>query len=382
MYTNFFIFALIIVIFILILSCFIRFVNNEKIVHFLRYYTKNGIDGPIESVKTRVFGEKENSVPLRLDPNKMPPDLGKYKILIDNAIEEHLEKYRNTTFMPIMRDSVKSGKRIRGAIMLSIVDKYAPQYMEAASKLSLYIEFMHCASLIFDDIMDEDIYRRGSPSIYYKYGIGKAQMASLMLIASVAPMYDTYANDQDIENPYGLIDSSIITDGSSTKLFPGKYKFIFAEKFANAGKLLAEGQMLDLESDTRKISDNDAHELVNSKTASLFELAISLGYEIAHIDSGTYISAYDEEVKLAARDFGFAFQIADDFDDLEQDLKSVGGKEKNYVLRYGAKEAQDKLKQIHTNCILVFEKANILTNDIRGMLDIMCGYDTSSLIRN
>jgi hypothetical protein len=174
--------------------------NNESALHFIKYHTRAGFrkfllvswdwlmgDNPVEPGRADVSRNKvisENITGGRHSSLKPVLGANKYKNLIDLAIAAHIKKYQNTSLMPVLQDSTTGGKRVRGSLLLSIVDQNAPEYMEAAKNIALCIEFIHCASLVFDDIMDGDIYRRGAPSIYYKHGIAKAQMAGLILLSS------------------------------------------------------------------------------------------------------------------------------------------------------------------------------------------------------
>jgi geranylgeranyl pyrophosphate synthase len=151
-----------------------------------------------------------------------------------------------------------------------------------------------------------------------------------------------------------------------------------------------------MESDRKKISDNATEELISGKTASLFEISIVIGYMITRIknkesmkasennDSGEIIPSEGDhqldDVREAARQFGFAFQIADDIDDVEQDSKSSGGRQKNYVLRYGIKAAKERLEKIYMRCTDVFRGAGIMSDFVGDYLSKMCLDSSGGLI--
>lgn len=293
---------------IIIVSCAIIVFAcaNERRIHFIRYYMNN----PRAALGS--LGEKT--------PKTIPANFATYAKEIGECIKNKIKKYQNTRFMPIMHDATKGGKRLRGSILLSVC---GPLHSKEGIKLASCIELIHCSSLILDDIMDEDIYRRGEPSIYYKYGIKDALMTSMLLLSCVNDMI---------------------------KNMPSKY----SEKFADACNTLIQGQMKDLN------ESDDIAALINEKTSVLFGLAFEIGCDLSGHES--------KEVLEAGKLFGTAFQISDDFDDVNKDSPKI-----NYVLKCGPKAAKEKLQEIHDTCTDVFDRAGILNDDIKGLLTIYCG---------
>ena len=301
---------------IIIVSCTILMFAcaNEKRIHFIRYYSRN----PKEMFGTITKPSKT-----------IPVNFAAHAKEIGECIKNEIKKYQNTRFMPIMHDATKGGKRLRGSILLSVCGPSVVK-QNIAIKLASCIELIHCSSLILDDIMDEDIYRRGEPSIYYKYGIKDALMTSMLLLSCVGNMVKS---DDNIPSEY-------------------------ADKFIDACNTLIQGQMKDLN------ESDDIAALIDEKTSVLFGLAFEIGYDLSEQESDATL----EEVLEAGKLFGTAFQISDDFDDVGKDSPKI-----NYVLKYGPKAAKEKLREIHDNCTAVFDRAGILNDDIKGLLIIYCG---------
>ncbi len=293
---------------------------NEKNIHAVRYYIKRF------RLSDLIHGKKKINKNPRLSSRKIPVNFAKYAKQIGNCIDEEIKRYQNTRFMPIMHDAVKGGKRIRGSILISV----AGESVEAI-KLASCIELIHCSSLVFDDIMDGDIYRRDEKSVYYKYGVSDAIMAGMLLLSSV---------------------SNILHD----------VKPVYSEKILRAGRTLVSGQMRDLN------ASDDIAQLIDEKTSVLFRLAFELGYDL-RTDSDEDLR---DKVIKAGNDLGTGFQIADDFDDIAQDAADANGAKKNYVLKYGAVAAQNKLDDIYSNCIDTFAESGILNDDIKSMLEMIC----------
>ena len=377
-------------------------VTNEQNIHLMRYYAKKGysilgaltsiINGKEDQSRTRsACSGSVNTV--RLSSARIPSKFAVYAKMIEECISNEIKRYQNGQFMPIMHDSVKGGKRLRGAILLSIVDNSAREYLTAATCLAACIELMHCSSLVFDDIMDGDIYRRGLPSIYYKYGIGKAQMAGMLLLTSANNVMLKAFRSGDSMN--ANTNASIDTDGENTdpaesteKLLPEEYKIKFSERILAAGKTLVSGQMRDLNVDNGS-GGEDIDVLIDEKTSVLFRLIFELAYDIVHIGRASDAVGNNAAGNNAARNnaarnsvlhagglVGTGFQIADDFDDIVQDSESPGGMQKNYVLKYGTKAAQKRLDEIHKECITAFTEGGIINSDIEGVLSMICAAPT------
>lgn len=382
-------------------------VTNEQNIHLMRYYAKKGyglfgiiynniISGGGQAAMDNGRGKVTSCA--RLSSKRIPPKFATYAKMIESCIADEIKRYQNGQFMPIMHDSVKGGKRIRGAILLSIVDNSAREYLTAAVRLAACIELMHCSSLVFDDIMDGDIYRRGLPSIYYKYGIGKAQMAGMLLLTSannvmsgafalnndsasiVAAVMDTASANTASEDVAGADTNpaNINNADANKKLLPAEYRVKFSERILSAGKTLVNGQMRDLNTDHDGENEN-LDTLIDEKTSILFKLVFELAYDIvraskdgAEEGDATANAIARDKITMAGGLVGTAFQISDDFDDIAQDSESPGGMQKNYVLRYGATAAQKRLDEIRSECTSAFTEGGIMNSDIEKLLGMIC----------
>src|SRR5258708_2894344 len=64
---------------------------------------------------------------------------------------------------------IGEGKMIRGNLVLVLFEAYAGKITDDAIRIAAAIEFFHLSFLIHDDIMDNDIVRRGNPTIFAQY---------------------------------------------------------------------------------------------------------------------------------------------------------------------------------------------------------------------
>ena len=147
-------------------------------------------------------------------------------------------------------------------------------------KIALAIELLHEASLVHDDILDNDSFRRNAMTVHAKWGIREAilvgdALASLSL---------------NLAAEYGKEISKII---SQTCL------------------LLTDGEYIDTLMTNAELSEHDYFEKITKKSASLFKAATLCG---AIVGGGS--SLEKESLAEFGENFGIAYQIWDDLADV------------------------------------------------------------------
>ena len=185
------------------------------------------------------------------------------------------------------------GKRLRPIMVLLSAQSVGGQ-VETVRKLALAIEMLHMASLIHDDILDQDIVRRNELTVNTKWGIRDA-----VLIGDALASLSFYLS-ADYENEIMKIISQ-----TSVKLSDGEY--------------------LDVKESIDKRKERDYIETIRKKSASLFKTSTQCG-AIAAEAKRNEIDALSE----FGENFGLAYQIKDDLldiapikDDLPQDIKML-----------------------------------------------------------
>lgn len=196
-----------------------------------------------------------------------------------------------------LRDAVEyalrnGGKRFRPTIISWVANALGNGL--DITDCALAVEYFHTASLIADDLpcMDDDAMRRDQPALHTVFGESVALLATYALIAAG---YDRIRLNCERQGrgdllPLALENATVntgilgATGGQFGDLFPGK---------------LTESLILDV---------------MDKKTGTLFELSFVFGW----LFGGGDLQAL-EKVKKAAKCFGRAFQISDDFLDLAQD---------------------------------------------------------------
>lgn len=203
---------------------------------------------------------------------------------------------------------LNGGKRIRPFIVLELA-----QALAAKSDVwyaAFAVECFHTASLIADDLpcMDDELYRRNAPSLHRSHGESTALLASYVLISLAYRCI--YLAAKAANNP----DLSLLA----------------LDQASSSTMQAAEGQFLDLEE--KELNLEELITLIQGKTGALYELS----FVFAWIFGGGAVDLLPQVKELAAH-FGMAFQIADDFDDYQEDLAK--NCKSNLVLVLGPEKA-------------------------------------------
>ncbi|MEM5532497.1 octaprenyl diphosphate synthase [Pseudoalteromonas arctica] len=181
------------------------------------------------------------------------------------------------------------GKRVRP--MLAILAAKALGYQgKDHITLATIVEFIHTATLLHDDVVDESNLRRGTPTANAEFGNA----------ASV------------------LVGDFIYT--RSFQLMVGLGKMQVMQVLADATNIIAEGEVLQL----MNCNDPDTTEasymqVIYSKTAKLFEAATGLAAIITEQEQTTL-----DALNLYGMHLGTAFQLVDDVLDYNADAEQLG----------------------------------------------------------
>jgi geranylgeranyl diphosphate synthase type II len=268
------------------------------------------------------------------------------------------------------------GKRLRSVITLTVAEALNPKI--DLTKFALCVELLHNTSLVIDDMpcMDNDNYRRGKETIHFKYGSCKAQaLVSYFLKKAYGFLHSNYTELKDKHPNDSKIDSIILS--------------IYDILNKNMGFLgAATGQFIDIcpmnsiikEESYKKYykSVENILDLIYLKTTTFFEIGFLPAYLLSLNREAT--SAELDKVHKLVKYFGLAFQISDDFDDIEQDKNRVNSEyNPNIVCKYGLEEARsiydDALDQflklsseLNINHVVFNELCDFLNNRVNSVM--------------
>jgi geranylgeranyl diphosphate synthase type II len=225
-----------------------------------------------------------------------PPDylLEKSRI-IDRRINDYLprdDQYPEVLHRAIRYSVLSGGKRLRPTLALAAFEG-CNGTGDIIYPAAVALEFIHCYSLIHDDLpcMDDDDIRRGQPTVHKKFG------EAVALLAGDALHDLAFGLMADTGRPEIIRE---LTDAIGT------------------GGMLA-GQMADMESEGRQANLDEITYIHTHKTGKLIRASVRVGALLADAERDYLdaISCYGEKV-------GLAFQIMDDILDIEGDPKMTG----------------------------------------------------------
>ncbi len=157
-------------------------------------------------------------------------------------------------------------------------------------RAAMSIETFHKASLVHDDIEDDDAFRYGQPAVHRRFGIPTAINVGDYLIGLGYRLLSRNADDVPSDARGEVLDA-----------------------LAAAHMRLAEGQGSELiwrDGKDRRLTPLDALKVYALKTSPAFEAALLSGVRMAGD-----VGPYREAIRTFSRNMGVAFQILNDLGD-------------------------------------------------------------------
>jgi len=191
------------------------------------------------------------------------------------------------------------GKRLRPFFVFASATLFGVS-AAAAARVASAVEFVHCYSLIHDDLpaMDDDDFRRGRPSCHKRFDEATAILAGDAL-QSLA--FEILAHAETHGDP--AVRAALVT----------------AMAKAIGAQGMVGGQMMDLQSEGKVLESASITRLQRLKTGALMAFSCTAGAVLAKTGESPRhaLHAY-------AHDLGLAFQIADDLLDAEGTREATG----------------------------------------------------------
>lgn len=183
-----------------------------------------------------------------------------------------------------------AGKRLRPALVLLSSGLFG-SIGQQQHQLAAIIEFIHTATLLHDDVVDESQMRRGKSTANHIYGNAASVLVGDFLYSRAFQMMVTLQNMRVME---------ILSEATNT---------------------IAEGEVLQLLNlHNANVTEEAYLKVIHYKTAKLFEAAAKLGAVI----SPNSHKADEDALGLYGMHLGTAFQLVDDVLDLNGDTEKIG----------------------------------------------------------
>ncbi len=261
-----------------------------------------------------------------------------------NRVDAFLEKYLSSIDAPsrlleAMRYSVfAGGKRLRPILAIAAYETCHTKTPceDAAVVLGAAIEMIHTYSLIHDDLpaMDDDDFRRGSPTNHKVFGDAVAILAGDALLTQAFEL---------------LSDDKILRD-----IDPDRRGKIISEIARSSGSSgMVGGQVADILSEGRSIDRQALEDIHLRKTSALICASVVSGAILAGAaaDKVSAMAVYGSRI-------GLAFQVADDIldvtgtqEELGKSTSDVTRDKKTYPALYGIENARRKAERLAAEAV-------------------------------
>ncbi len=181
------------------------------------------------------------------------------------------------------------GKRLRPALVLMSAALFGP-VKPSHHQLAAVVEFIHTATLLHDDVVDESSLRRGQATANSLFGNAASVLVGDFVYSRAFQMMVS-------------VDSMYVM-----------------EILAEATNVIAEGEVLQLLNvHDADITEQEYLQVIHFKTAKLFEAATRLGAVICQANKTD-----EEALACYGMHLGTAFQLIDDVLDLTGDTQTIG----------------------------------------------------------
>ncbi len=190
------------------------------------------------------------------------------------------------------------GKRLRPLLVLAACEALAGA-REAALRAAVAVELIHAYSLVHDDMpcMDDDVLRRGKPTVHVRYGEAQAMLAGDAMQA---------------------LAFEVLTPASGVAApLQARLVGLLARAAGHAG--MAGGQAIDLASIGRPLDEEALRDMHRRKTGALLQASVLMGAACGDPGADVWAALADYGAAI-----GLAFQVVDDILDVTQASATLG----------------------------------------------------------
>ncbi len=218
---------------------------------------------------------------------------------VERALERWVSDDSPAGLGSVMRYAVlDGGKRLRPLLVMAAAEAVSGD-AAAALRAAVSVELIHAYSLVHDDMpcMDNDILRRGKPTVHVKYGEAQAMLAG---DAMQALAFEVLTPDEGIPPP---LMSALVR--------------LLARASGHDG--MAGGQAIDLASVGRQLDEKSLRDMHRRKTGVLLQASVMMGAACGPAGAAALAALSDYGAAV-----GLAFQVVDDVLDVTQDSEVLG----------------------------------------------------------
>ena len=218
---------------------------------------------------------------------------------VERALERWVPDDSPAGLGSVMRYAVlDGGKRLRPLLVMAASEAVSGD-AAAALRAAVAVELIHAYSLVHDDMpcMDNDILRRGKPTVHVQYGEAQAMLAG---DAMQALAFEVLVPDEGLSAP---LMATLVR--------------LLARASGHAG--MAGGQAIDLASVGRQLDEPALRDMHRRKTGVLLQASVMMGAACGSADTAALAALADYGAAV-----GLAFQVVDDVLDVTQASEVLG----------------------------------------------------------
>ena len=223
--------------------------------------------------------------------------------LIDNKLDSYLNfegTYQKEVYESMEYSLFTGGKRLRPIIAIKTFEIFNKD-KEIILPYACAIEMIHTYSLIHDDLpaMDDDEIRRGKPTNHMVYGEALAILSgdALLNLSFETMLKETLSSSKTLDDYEKRVKAMEIVSNC-----------------AGVNGMIG-GQVVDLFGNNENMDEDKLKFMYEAKTSALFQASVLTGAILA--------GANEKEIEIMhnfSKNIGLAYQIKDDFLDIEEDI--------------------------------------------------------------
>jgi farnesyl diphosphate synthase len=262
---------------------------------------------------------------------------------IESALDRFVQPDAPAGLGEAMRYGVlDGGKRLRALLVLAAAQAVDGQ-QQAALRAACSVELIHAYSLIHDDMpcMDNDVMRRGKPTVHVRYGEAQAMLAG---DAMQALAFEVLTPEEDVV-PAGL-----------------QARLVRLLARASGVEGMAGGQAVDLASVGQQLDEHTLQDMHRRKTGALLQASVLMGAACGAPSTQAWQALTDYGAAI-----GLAFQVVDDILDVTQPSDALGktaGKDADhdkptYVSLLGLDGARARAAGLHAQARAALQRSGL-----------------------
>ena len=218
---------------------------------------------------------------------------------VERALETWVPENAPAGLGEVMRYAVlDGGKRLRPLLVLAACEAVEGDTANAL-RAAVAVELIHAYSLVHDDMpcMDNDVLRRGKPTVHVKYGEAQAMLAGDAMQA--------------------LAFEVLTPDTGLSPSLMARLTQLLARASGHAG--MAGGQAIDLASVGCRLDEAALRDMHRRKTGVLLQASVMMGAAFGDADERALSALLEYGGAI-----GLAFQVVDDVLDVTQESEVLG----------------------------------------------------------